>query len=143
MNSICIQSSLINSRTPSEFMTSTTISHSNPADKILRQIQSLESKHASTISNCGTPADTTVTVDMFIDDDAVSLMSSDDDDDDDDEILLFAPVEKNDKGEPKQVALELSKPFFLIPKTLSSQPIYQFDFSQPIGKSGMLKVHDP
>lgn len=130
MNSICIQSSLINSRTPSELMTST-ISYSNPADKILRQIQSLESKHVPTISNCGTPADTTVTVDMFIDDDDVSLMSSDTDDED--EILLFAPVEKNDKGEPKQVALELSKPFFLMPKTPSSQPIYQFDFSQPIG----------
>jgi hypothetical protein len=122
-------------------MTSTTLSDSNPADKILRQIQSLESKHASTISNCGTPADTTVTVDMFLDDDDVSLMSSDNDDDD--EILLFAPVEKNDKGEPKQVALELSKPFFLMPKSLSSQPIYQFDFSQPIGKSDMMKVHDP
>lgn len=117
INSICIQSSTMNTRTASEeYMTSTYYSNHN---KILRQIQSLESNHTSKISDCQTPADTTVTVDMLTDnDDDISLISSDDDDD---EFVLFTPAEKNDKGELKQIALELTKPFFLMPKTPSSR----------------------
>lgn len=133
MNSIYIRSSATDvKRSSEEYMTST-LSNS---DKILRQIQSLGSNHASTASDCRTPADTTVTIDMFTDDDDdVSLMSSDDDAD---EIVLFTPAKKNDRGELKQVSLELTKPFILMPKTSSPRSVYEslnssyFDISLPV-----------